>query len=316
MVGNCISLFRTDLLTLALRFVSLFGDGVWIPVALTIFAAALVYYFKKDKAFSVILLLAPLVGQIVKSLLKNYYQVPRPEAFGCEVLVNYADKYSFPSGHTIFYTIFFGLLAYYAWQNRRELWAKFVLPVSLALVVTVGYSRIYLGVHWYLDIFGGYVLGGAMLAMAILVHRYLSGKSESRVLDKSGNVRSAGAIVSRNKTDKVEYLLVYRNLQKDYSFPKGRLEKGESAEKAAIREILEETGYKIEITKHLEPIAYNYPEGGGVVVEMFEGAVTGEGEKIETNEEVVWVSVDKVIELLTYPNLKTYFAVFLRSKIK
>ncbi|MEI7579785.1 MAG: hypothetical protein WCJ58_07200, partial [bacterium] len=67
------------------------GDGVLAPIAIVIVAAALIYYFKKDKVFAVILILAPLFGNLVKYLLKSYFAVPRPEVFGCDVMVSYVD---------------------------------------------------------------------------------------------------------------------------------------------------------------------------------------------------------------------------------
>jgi len=179
MVGNCIELFRSGLLTSFLRFISFFGDGVWIPVILTIIVA-MIFWFRKEKAFAITLAIAPLVGQIVKSLLKNYFQIPRPEAFGCNVLTTYADKYSFPSGHVIFYTVFFGLLAYWAWENRKGVYAWALLAVSSLMILLVGYSRIYLGAHWHLDIIGGYVVGGAILTVAILLYEYWERKNVNR----------------------------------------------------------------------------------------------------------------------------------------
>lgn len=173
MVGNCILLFRAFWLTTALRYVSLPGDGVLAPIAIVIVAASLVFFIKKDKVFALILLLAPLLGNLIKFLLKIYYSVPRPEVFGCDVLVSYGDKYAFPSGHTIFYTVFFGLLAYYAIKNWSELWAKFVLPISILMIASIGYSRIYLGAHWYLDVFAGYLIGGTILVISILIYEYI-----------------------------------------------------------------------------------------------------------------------------------------------
>lgn len=172
MVGQCVALYHFEWLTPIMRFVSWFGDGVYIPIALSI-VTALFFWFKKDKFFAIIMICAPLLGQIVKYLLKNFFQVPRPEVFGCEVLTAYADRYSFPSGHTIFYTIFFGLLAYYALKHLNSKKAAFVLTFSLLAVTLVGYSRVYLGAHWYLDIAAGYLVGGAILAAAIFTYQYL-----------------------------------------------------------------------------------------------------------------------------------------------
>lgn len=172
MVGNCISLYRSDFLTELMRFISLPGDGTWIPVFLTIVMTA-IFLWKKERVFAFILLIAPLAGQIIKYLLKNFYQIPRPEVFDCPVLVNYADRYSFPSGHVTFYTIFFGLLVYWAIKNFSNVWSKLLFTISAIMILLVGYSRIYLGAHWYLDIIGGYILGGAILTVAILIYEYL-----------------------------------------------------------------------------------------------------------------------------------------------
>lgn len=173
MVGKCITLYRSDLLTSLMRAVSWFGNGIWIPVILTILVALVVYLYKKDKLLAFIVLLAPLFGQITKSLLKNFFKIGRPETFGCQVLTIYADKYSFPSGHTIFYTTLFGLLAYYAFKNLKNLWAKLLLPISVIMILLVGYSRIYLGAHWYLDVLGGYIVGGAILVIAVMIYNYI-----------------------------------------------------------------------------------------------------------------------------------------------
>lgn len=175
MVGSCISLFRAEWLTMIMRLVSSVGDGIIIPVLVVTVSAA--FFYRKDKVFALTLALAPLAGQIVKSLLKNYFQLPRPGVFDCQVLVTALDKYSFPSGHTIFYTIFFGLIAYYCVKHFTDLWAKIGFFVSVLLILLVGYSRIYLGAHWYLDVLGGYVVGGAILVVAILIYKYKKTKN-------------------------------------------------------------------------------------------------------------------------------------------
>ena len=178
MVGKCIELFRNEYLTQFLRLVSLPGDGVWIPVILTVLTAFLIFVYKKDKIFAIIILVAPLIGNVVKFWLKNMYTVSRPEIFGCEVLTTYTDKYAFPSGHVIFITIFFGLLTYYAVKHSREWWAKVLLPISLVLVSTIGYSRIYLGAHWYLDVIAGYAIGWAILVISTILHKYFTTDSK------------------------------------------------------------------------------------------------------------------------------------------
>ncbi len=179
MVGNCVELFRTEWLTTLMRLVSSVGDGVVIPVAIVIISAAL--FYRKDKIFAFIVALTPLVGEMVKSGLKNYFQIPRPSSFGCEILTTYGDKFSFPSGHTVFYTIFFGLIIYYCIKHFADLQAKYGLVFSLLMIILVGYSRIYLGAHWYLDILGGYIVGGAILVIGILAYKFIGEKNDKSI---------------------------------------------------------------------------------------------------------------------------------------
>jgi len=320
-VGNCILLYQSHWLTTFLRIVSLPGDGVWLPVILTVLTAVLIYKLRGDKWFALVIVIAPLIGNVVKHILKAYFAVPRPEVFGCQVLTTYADGYSFPSGHTVYFTIFFGLLAYYGWKNRAAWWARALLFISAFLILSIGYSRVYLGAHWYLDVFAGYVVGFTVLLAAILIYEYLTRRSHAAVLerklnsprqlDEKGNVRSAGAIISRKKNGTREFLLVRRSFEGDISFPKGRIDAGESAKEAATREVEEETGFRVELGKKLAPISYNYPEGGGVVVEMFEGQLMGKGKKTEKNEVGMWVVEDKVPDKLTHKNLIKYFKEYL-----
>jgi len=177
-VGKCIELFRNEYLTQFLKFISLPSDGTWIPIVLTVLAALIVFVYKKDKLFAMFLLIAPLVGNIIKYFLKTSYAVSRPGVFGCQVLANYTDKYAFPSGHVIFVTIFFGLLAYYAVKNFHELWAKILLPTSLIFVFTIGYSRIYLGAHWYLDVIAGYFIGWGIFVISTILYKYFTTESK------------------------------------------------------------------------------------------------------------------------------------------
>jgi membrane-associated phospholipid phosphatase/8-oxo-dGTP pyrophosphatase MutT (NUDIX family) len=311
MVGSCTSLYRAQWLTTLMRFISSFGDGIVIPILIVIISAA--FFYRKDKIFAYILVSNCLVGEIAKFLLKNFFQIPRPAAFGCTVLTSYADKFSFPSGHTIFYTIFFGLVAYYCIKHSSILWAKIGFISSLLLVLLIGYSRIYLGAHWYLDVVGGYTVGGAILIIAISIYEYLSQqlssgknvhKNKFKAYDKEGYILKAGSIIRQD--DKI--LLICRQSLRDYSFPKGHIERGEDAEAAMLREVKEETGLKVSILKNLPDILYAYPQGDGLVkVKMFLTEPIGGRLRLEhKGDRLEWLEFGNVENKLTYDNLKKY----------
>jgi membrane-associated phospholipid phosphatase len=79
---------------------------------------------------------------------------------------------SFPSGHTLHFTVFYGFLIFVVATNYKRSWRRDVLLVALAVpVALVGLSRIYLGEHWVSDVIGGYLVGA--LCLVPLIAGYL-----------------------------------------------------------------------------------------------------------------------------------------------
>jgi undecaprenyl-diphosphatase len=168
MVGVCSQILLNNFEIVFLRLISLPGDSL-IPVVLVLIVVSN-FLYKRKFVEAGILAIAPLIGNISKFLVKNYFQIPRPAEFGCQVLGNYGDVYSFPSGHTIFATIFFGFLAYLLLINKK----KFIGFSLMVFILLVGVSRYLLGAHWILDVLGGYLVGGSILMTSILVYNHFS----------------------------------------------------------------------------------------------------------------------------------------------
>jgi undecaprenyl-diphosphatase len=101
--------------------------------------------------------LAVLVNEALRTLLG-----PTPAAAGAfgAVVENY------PSGHTVYATSVFGLLAYLAWRHGR----RDAAAVLVAVVVAMGTSRVLATAHPPSDVVGGYLLGGAWLLVVLVVH--------------------------------------------------------------------------------------------------------------------------------------------------
>lgn len=106
------------------------------------------------------------------SLIKLIVHRPRPGANLVNVVQQLNDP-SFPSGHVLQYTAFFGFLIFLAYSLLKPSWGRTAIYLVLgSLVALVGLSRIYLGDHWASDVTGAYLLGSLWLALSITVYRW------------------------------------------------------------------------------------------------------------------------------------------------
>ncbi len=118
-------------------------------------------------------------------------------------------------------------------------------------------------------------------------------------------VQAAGGVVVREADGEVQLLLVHRPRYDDWSFPKGKLDAGESFEQAALREVLEETALSCRRADELP--ASIYRDAGGrlkIVRYWLMEALAGDVESRAADEEVDtarWISLEDAHKLLTYP---------------
>lgn len=153
----------------ALNFVSALGFSPAVEGIVIATALALVLLRRRLEA--IVLLLATAIADVLGALLKLVVgrQRPSPELVH---VVQRLNSPSFPSGHTLHYTVFYGFLAFVLLTSFRSSWLR-NLPVAIcfALVALVGISRVYLGEHWLTDVLGGYLLG--LLFLLPLIAAYL-----------------------------------------------------------------------------------------------------------------------------------------------
>lgn len=114
-----------------------------------------------------ILLAAVMAGSpILNYLLKVFFQRARPDL---NRLIEISG-YSFPSGHAMNAFSLYGILTFLLWRHIPPRWGRAVLLLcSTIMILTIGMSRIYLGVHYPSDIIGGYLASSFWLAISIWV---------------------------------------------------------------------------------------------------------------------------------------------------
>ncbi len=141
---------RTPLLTSFAEAVSFLGEATWL-VALILFI-----YFVIDKRKGFALASVTMTGHIANNTLKAVFRIPRPWVKYPDEIIplreNTATGYSFPSGHSV------GAGSLY-WSLYKLFENKCSRVPSIILLVLIPLSRIYLGVHWPLDILFGLALG-------------------------------------------------------------------------------------------------------------------------------------------------------------
>lgn len=138
------------------NFITFFGSMSCL-IVLTLF---LVFYFKDNKKVAVSIPLNLTIIAILNFLIKCIVQRPRPDG------INLIEEsgFSFPSGHSASSFAFYGLLIYIIFCNSRKKSIRlFGIACLSILILLIGISRIYLGVHYASDVLGGFLLAGFYL---------------------------------------------------------------------------------------------------------------------------------------------------------
>ena len=133
--------------------------------------------FLKNKKISILIVANLVISTGLNMLLKNIVQRPRPEGYR---LIE-ESGYSFPSGHSMVSVAFYGFIVYLIWKKVKNKRLKYLLCTLLSiLAVTIGFSRIYLGVHYASDVLAGGVLSiSYLVAYTHFIKRWLEEKERN-----------------------------------------------------------------------------------------------------------------------------------------
>ncbi|MBP9716991.1 MAG: phosphatase PAP2 family protein [Candidatus Levybacteria bacterium] len=165
LITNLIYAFRSDSVTSLMLFFTSLGSGL----ALISLSIIMILYIgtvrRKDVAIYLGILYS---GILVNVLLKFLYQRPRPE----NLPLIHENSLSFPSAHAMNSFLFFAALSYFIFRetNNKKI-TLIVSLISIVIILFIGISRIYLGVHYPSDVVGGFVAGFLWFTSAILFEK-------------------------------------------------------------------------------------------------------------------------------------------------
>lgn len=135
----------------------------------------LIFYFllvKRQNWFSIRVITIAISSLVLMLLLKQLFQRKRP----LSPLLKAARGLSFPSGHAIMAVTFYGLLIYILQHSITIDWLSWFLTILvIMLILLIGFSRVYLRVHYASDVAAGFIIGLLWLLISLAVLKWLEG---------------------------------------------------------------------------------------------------------------------------------------------
>lgn len=160
----------SDTLTPIVKIITNFGGEIFL-----LCIAILLFIIIKNKDIGKIICLNLVLSTIINFILKNIIRRPRPTG---NRLIDITG-YSFPSGHSMVSIAFYGFLIYLTYKYIKNKYMKcFLIGFLTLLILCIGISRIYLGVHFTTDVLGGYLVGIIYINIFIKALNKLSVKEE------------------------------------------------------------------------------------------------------------------------------------------
>jgi len=151
--------------TLIMTFISYLGSATTLILLSIVFLV-----FLKDKKLALSISINLILVYAINVILKVIVARPRPEI----LRLVHETSYSFPSGHAMVATGFYGYLIYIAYNKiSKQSIRNTVIAFLSILILLIGVSRIYLGVHYATDVIGGFIIGIIYLVLYIKIIKFV-----------------------------------------------------------------------------------------------------------------------------------------------
>lgn len=152
--------YKNNLLTNFMKIITLFGSVYVIVPCCIILLFAL-----KNKKNKILMTSNLVIITLLNQLLKRVFRRLRP----INGIIS-ESGYSFPSGHSMVSMAFYGFLIYLLYKSNFK-YKNIFIGLLIVLILLIGISRIYLGVHYPTDVFGGFLLSISYLLLFIEISK-------------------------------------------------------------------------------------------------------------------------------------------------
>jgi len=151
-------------MTVIMKMITTLGSSIVIVAGL-ISVAVLI----RDKKYFKIFVFANLLAIILNNIIKLIVHRPRPSN---TMTLAVETSYSFPSGHSMISMGVYGYLIYLIYKKVSNKYLKYLgISIFSILIILIGISRIYLGVHYFSDVVAGYILSLIYLIIFVRIRR-------------------------------------------------------------------------------------------------------------------------------------------------
>jgi len=152
----------TPQLTGIMKVITNCASATVLPIAFG--AIVLFYLFRKNWNRAIEVAAIGIGGFLINYFMKLFFHRPRPT----DPLIGPLKNFSYPSGHATSGFIFYGLLVYLVWKiNMPKPYKWLTASILILFSLLIGFSRIYLRVHYASDVVAGFCIGFAWLALSI-----------------------------------------------------------------------------------------------------------------------------------------------------
>jgi len=160
---NLVQIFRSPFFNHLMLFITYLGE--WQIVFVGLFFISIILVLARRWAYLAALIVSAVGSEGLVWLIKNLIERPRPPLTNALLP---ETGFSFPSGHAFIAFSFYGLATYFIFRSLKNKALKIITVISgLIVILAIGFSRIYLGVHWPSDVLASYASGAAWITFII-----------------------------------------------------------------------------------------------------------------------------------------------------